>query len=103
MKKIINGKRYNTETANYVASYDNGLSCSDFRNYSEILYRTKKGTFFLSGEGGPMSHYSRPCGDMTSGGSDLVVLDHDEAREWLERHDFVKELEEYFADEIEEG
>lgn len=54
MKKVINGKVYNTETAEEVASYSFSNS-NDFRYIREKLYRTKKGNWFLYGEGGPMT------------------------------------------------
>ena len=38
MKKIINYKMYNTETATMVASYTNGYGCGDFHYISELLY-----------------------------------------------------------------
>lgn len=43
MKKIINGKMYNTETATKLGDFWNGLSKSDFRQLSETLYRKKNG------------------------------------------------------------
>ena len=49
MKKIINNKMYNTETATEVASYDNGCYLSDFRHFREELYRKRTGEFFLYG------------------------------------------------------
>jgi len=60
MKKIINGKRYDTETAQLIgsASYSNR---TDFRFWSEELYRKKTGEFFLYGEGGPASKVDRPA------------------------------------------
>lgn len=58
MKKIINGKMYNTETATELGDFWNGLSTSDFRNLSETLYRKKNGEFFLYGQGGAMTEYS---------------------------------------------
>lgn len=103
MKKIINGKIYNTKTAEMVVAYDNGLGNRDFKGYSEELYRTKKGAWFLSGEGGPMTKYSRACGNMTSGGSNIILLSAEEAREWLERRDETDVIEEYFSSEIEEA
>jgi len=103
MKKIINGKSYNTDTAEIIASFENGLGSRDFRNYSEELYKTKKGNYFLAGEGGAMTKYSRPVGNMTDGGSDIFVLSKTEAIEWLERHGETEALEKYFADDIEEG
>ena len=86
MKKIINGKLYNTETAELVGSYDNGYSCSDFRHESEDLYRKKTGEFFLHGEGGPMTTYAQPCGHGRYGGSAIVPLTTDEAKNWVEIH-----------------
>ena len=103
MKKIINGKRYDTETATEVASFSNSLGQGDFRNLDESLYITKSGNFFLSGEGGPMTKYSRPAGNMTSGGSDLIPLSKDEALDWLESHDFPEEIEKYFTNIIKDA
>ena len=104
MKRIINGKSYNTETATLVAHYDSPHGCTDFHHYSEGLYRTRKGAWFLAGEGGPMSKYARSLGSNSWGGGDgLEVLTAEEAQEWLERRDFVAELEEHFASSIEEA
>jgi len=103
MKKIIEGKRYDTETATQVAEYGNGLGEGDFSNYDETLYRTPRGNWFLSGEGGPMTKYSRPCGDMTSGGDGIIPLSSNEARQWLESHDENDALEKYFSDALEDA
>jgi len=48
MKRIINGKVYNTETAEKVASWDNDLFVNDFGYMSDNLegYNTKK-VFFV--------------------------------------------------------
>ncbi|BDF78686.1 hypothetical protein [Pyramidobacter piscolens] len=86
MKQIINGKTYNTETATELGHYWNGRSDSDFSHISESLYRTKNGQYFLAGEGGPMTRYSRPVGDMTGGGEKIIPLSESDAREWMERH-----------------
>ena len=37
MKSIINGKRYDTETAQELASWDNGCNCGDFHECEETL------------------------------------------------------------------
>ena len=103
MKRIIAGKRYDTETAKRVAKYRNGLGRGDFRNYNEELYRTPRGNWFLAGEGGPMTKYSQPCGDMTSGGEGIIPLTPEEARSWLESHDENEALERYFSDSIEDA
>lgn len=89
MKKVINGKVYNTETAEEVHAWDNGLGYSDFRNCSETLYVTKKGNFFLEGEGGPMTRWATSYGGGNSygSGSGLKEMSMDEVIEWLENHD----------------
>lgn len=87
MKQIINGKMYNTETATLLGEYWNGCSQSDFRFLSEDLYRTRKGAFFISGEGGAMTEYSQSCGDNSCRGSERITpITEDEAKKWLEEH-----------------
>jgi len=104
MKKIIEGKIYNTEIAEMIADWDIGLSSSDFNNCSEKLYRTKNGAWFIAGSGGAMSSYSRSCGNNSwSGGSDIISLTSDEAIEWLEEHDEIDALETYFKNELTEA
>lgn len=103
MKRVINGKIYNTSTATEVASFSNGFYGNDFRNMEETLYKTKKGAWFLAGEGGPMSKYSQPCGNMTGGGKGMEVLTADEALEWLEEKEETAAIEEHFKGRIEEA
>ncbi len=103
MKRIINSKRYNTETAEEVASYDNRLGTQDFRGYSESLYKTKTGNWFLSGEGGPRTKYAQPCGNLTGGGKDIIPLSHDQALSWLESHGESDAIEKHFADSIKDA
>ena len=45
MKKIINNKLYNTQTATMLASYDNHCLPNDFHYVEETLYRKKTGEF----------------------------------------------------------
>lgn len=104
MKKIINGKSYNTETATLIGEYYTRHSCDDFHYYEEGLYLTAKGAWFISGRGGALSKYSRPCGGNGScGGDGLEPISEKEAQEWLEEHDFVDELEQHFSNSIEEA
>lgn len=89
MKAIINGKTYNTETATELCS----LPCSaqgrgDFNWHSTGLYRTKKGGFFIAGEGGPASMWSRSAGQNSyTGGSGVRVVDAVVARGYMEAAD----------------
>lgn len=85
MKKIIDGKKYDTATAEFLASWWNGLVSNDFAHCSEELYRKRTGEFFLYGEGGPMSGYRRVIGSNEwSGGEEIRPLTEAEARKWVE-------------------
>ena len=101
MKQIINGKKYDTETATEVGSWWNGLSTRDFSHCRETLYRKRTGEYFLYGIGGPMSGYSHSCGNMTSGGEKIIPMTEAEAREWAEGRLGCDEYEEIFG-EVEE-
>lgn len=100
MKKIIKGKKYDTDTARFLASDGNGRS--DFSRVYEELYRKKTGEYFLYGSGGPMSKYSQAIDqNWWSGGEDIIPLTESEARKWAEQHCTVYEYEEIFG-EVEE-
>ena len=71
MKKIINGKMYNTETAKEIGSWNNGRYRSDF---------------YYVGEGGAASRYAERCGgNSTCFGEDIIPLSSQDAKEWVER------------------
>ena len=103
MKKVINGKLYNTKTAEIIYEWDNGIYGNDFRSCEETLYKTKKGAYFIAGSGGAMSKYAVTYGNSTSGSSNLEVISEKEAIRWLEKNDGVEELEKFFGDQIEEA
>ena len=103
MKRIINGKRYDTETATEVADHQHS-NRSDFNYYDETLYRTPKGNWFIAGEGNARSKYGEKVDQSTWGpGKGLTPLTEDEAREWLEQHHETEALERYFSDRIEDA
>jgi len=84
--KVIDGKTYNTKTAVKVCTVYSSASLSDFSGFSETLYRTMKGAFFMVGEGGPMTRWALVGEDRSVGwGADLLVLDSDEARAMMEQ------------------
>lgn len=57
MKKKINGKLYNTDTATKIFEYDNSYY-GDEKGYSETLYQKyKRFEFFLFCQGGKESIY----------------------------------------------
>ena len=104
MKKIINGKRYDTETATMITS-DSYANHGDFDHWFEALYRTKKGNWFLYGEGNARSQYARRTGqNEVSGGSTIIPLTEGEALAWLEAHTEDSGIyESYFTDVIEDA
>lgn len=85
MKKIINGRMYDTETATQVGAWSNGRSYRDFSHCEEQLFRKRTGEYFLHGSGGPMSKYTRSCGDNSWTGDERIIpLSLKAAREWAE-------------------
>lgn len=102
MKKIINGKMYNTDTAKECGSWWNRCSTSDFHHRTERLFQKKTGEFFLYGEGGPMTRWAHSCGDNSwCGGEGIEPMTIDEAKEWAEKHLDADEYIEIFG-EVEE-
>lgn len=103
MKKVISGKLYDTNTAEELHSWSNGLYYTDFRYLREILYKTKKGNLFLCGEGGALTDYSEAVGNARTGNEDIRSLTREEAAEWLAEHDGEEVLETEFPDLLEEA
>ena len=97
MNKIINGKRYSTETARKLADYTPLIARNDFNFYEEALYITKSGNYFLHGEGGAGSKYSRDAYGSYAPGEGIVPLTYGEAREWAEKKLTVEEYEAIFG------
>lgn len=100
MKRIINGKRYDTDTAKYIAKYESDYNMGDFHYYREDLYLKKTGEFFLWGNGGGLSPYADHYGDMRGPGEKIVPLTLDEAKAWVEKIEDPDLYEELF--EVEE-
>jgi hypothetical protein len=98
MKRVINGKMYNTKTADLVADYANDLGCNDFKDVYEALYRTQKGNWFLYGVGGAMTRWKQAFGNMWGGGKGIVALTEQEAMQWCEDR-FIpgEDVERYFT------
>ncbi len=98
MKAVIDRKRYDTETATAVASWDNGGDPSDFKHCEETLYVTKNGAYFLHGEGGGLSKYAEilEAGRARCSGSAIVPMKPDEALDWLQAKQKVNAIEKYF-------
>ena len=83
MKRIIQGKIYNTDTATRIGNRQHS-NRGDFHYEDTDLYRTPKGAFFISGEGGALSRWSEPCGNGMSGGHGIQAMSATEALAWCE-------------------
>jgi hypothetical protein len=98
MKKVIGGKRYDTETAKEMG-YDYYGTPRDFNHWTETLYRKRTGEYFLHGEGGPMSRYAQTIGQNEwSGGEQIQPLTVENARQWAEEHLSADEYESIFGE-----
>lgn len=86
MKKVIDGKVYDTETARLVGEYEYDIA-NNLNYLIERLFCKKTGEYFMYGEGGPRTPYAKRLGDdRWSSGVAIVPLTPDEARGWAEKH-----------------
>jgi hypothetical protein len=95
MRKIVDGKIYDTEIAERIAERKTGYGRGDFNWCEETLYRTKKGRWFLAGQGGAMTRYAQGSDVYQTSSLDVIPLTQGEAVEWLQEHAPDK-LEKYF-------
>lgn len=103
MKKIIDGKKYDTDTATEVGEWSSGESVTDFHYFSETLYRKRGGEYFLHGCGGGLSRYAERCGDMWGWGETIIPLTFEAAAKWGEENLDADEYEAEFGEVSEEG
>jgi len=97
MKRIINGRRFDTKAATEIATTGSGGSYNDFRCYEEKLYRTPRGNWFVHGHGGPMTRWGRAAvGGGTIEGEGILALTDKQALQWLEDAGEAALAEEYF-------
>lgn len=99
MKKVINGKVYDTDKAKELGEYEPNPYRSDFNWFCETLYQKKTGEFFLHGEGNAASKYSRSVAQNEwCGGEKIIPLTYAEAQAWAEEHLDGDEYIEIFGD-----
>lgn len=106
MKRVIEGRRYDTEApqTTEIATAESDVGKSDFRWYYETLYRTGRGRWFLVGEGGPMSRWARRLDDgCRTEGKGLQPLTDTDALRWLENGNELDAIEQYFGDEVQDA
>lgn len=103
MKKIIKQKRYDTDRARKLCTWENGqIGGLDYME--ETLFQKRTGEFFLYGEGGPMTKYAVTTGNNSwKGGENIFPLTDEAAREWAEAHMDADAFEAIFNPPEEEG
>lgn len=99
MRKIINGRKYDTETATEVGYWQNMGDTRQFEYMCETLYRKRGGEYFLHGEGGAATKYAKSYGLNEWGyGERIMPMTHVEARQWAEEHLEADEYEAEFGE-----
>lgn len=103
MRIVKNRKIYDTENAKEVTRYHlhnkNNISWFD-----ESLYLTPNGSWFLAGEGGPLSQYGIDLGQgEKEGRRKLTPMSVSEVIAWLERRGEYAILEAYFSEYLEDA
>ncbi len=103
MKKIINGKKYDTETAKEIGFYSNGGTWRDFNHVEETLYQKRTGEYFLFGEGGPNTRYAeRVDNSGWIAGEQITPMSYSEAQKWCEKNLDADTYEELFGEVTED-
>lgn len=98
MRKVINGRTYNTKTSKRVGSWINDHYTNDLKYCSEDLYKNTRGSYFLFGEGGAMSKYAVSSGSNSWGGGETIIpMTAEEAQEWAEERLSGEEVETEFG------
>jgi hypothetical protein len=100
VKKIIDGKRYDTDTATHVVNLWNGHPRNDFKFEDSDLYLTKSGNWFLAGSGGPTSRWSETIGNASTYGSGITPISPADVRAILESANRTDLVERYFSSVI---
>jgi len=103
MRRIKDGKIYDTDTATRICGTGNSLSTTDFGFEDSGLYVTKRGGYFISGRGGASSRFAFSDGDGYVGSSGVIVLSASEALAEAEYHDDADTIEVQFPGMLEEA
>jgi len=106
MRKLVNGKLYDTEVSTLICSATNTDTWDIYRSWEEELYKTKNWNYFIVGCGWPSTDYATSIPWWITWSKKLETMSVQEAIEWFEgvewnyiegRDALLKE----FADKIE--
>ena len=102
---IIDGKKYDTETATFIGEIGEGVhhgDRGDFRWWLADLYVTERGNFFMDGRGNAMSPFREAASPSSwTNGSGIKALDPQKALSYCEKYLGADIYEQYF--DIEEA
>jgi HicB family len=98
MKRIIEGRTYNTETATEVASWSGFTDPEAMRapESGAVLYQTRHGAYFLVS-------FNEALEPWEDGYEKLTPLDPEQAQRWAEKHCSTEEVERLFGEQPEAG
>lgn len=103
LKRIIDGRTFNTATAQSLAYFAHEPGYEEYRHQWESLYQARSGAYFLVGEGmshTPWSAAIPDCNDRMRGHA-LLPLTKAEAKHWLELREKTAEYAEVFGEPAE--
>ena len=105
MKRIIDGKTYNAETAKLICETGNNEYSTDFRYENSRLYVTRKGAYFVAGDGGALSRFSVAEGNGYRGGAGIIPMSRAEAFAEIQQCTRYDDnlIAKYFGDMVEEA
>lgn len=99
MYKVINGKKYNSDTAKLLGTWCAECGSTDFDYFTESLYRSKSGNFFIYGSGNENSPYRQQIEYNTwTGGESIIPISFKQAQKWAEDHLDGEDYEAIFGD-----
>ena len=86
MKKIIKGSVFDTTTAKHLGGYFY-LKPGDFAYFSENLYKTRSGKYFIHGVGGSASPYAKQVSQNEwESGETIFAVSMERAKDWAEEN-----------------
>lgn len=97
MNKVINKKRYDTDSAACVCENWNGLPPSNCDYFRETLYVKRTGEYFLYYAGGALSQYSKTDGANRWGIDGIKPLTNSEAMSFCQQYADADTYEKYFG------
>lgn len=99
MKKIIDGKKYDTDTATEIGEWENMYDPRNFDYIQQVLYRKRTGEYFLYEYGNANTRYAKKVGSNSwQGASYLTPVSYETAQKWAEDHLTADEFEAEFGE-----